>query len=356
MKKSIVGATIATICLVLVLVSAPTTGNCAEPVKKPYQLTCWGVKAGMTLYGYSVALSDIASKYSKWLKINVIEGSIQPPIWVNPKRRAFQIAAQDNRQRWKYMTGKFGADKIDYDWTKVRYLFLINFLMDGLVTLDPDIKTFKDLKGKRVSFGSQPNTDFDFIFGKLLEYEGMTFKDLGSFEYMHMKAQADALKDGLLDVCTVGYSVKSLDPIEIGASPFATELAETTKLHFVDMNPEAVKHVSTLVPAGLVRIPAGSLKGQTKEQIGISKSLCFVCDLDVPDEVVTEIARLVYEHAGEFVKYVPVGKIMSKETMCAIGRPVEEFHPAMAKFIQEHGIRTNQLLEGIPGAEAIVRK
>jgi TRAP transporter TAXI family solute receptor len=303
-----------------------------------------------------VALSDIASKYSKWLKINVIEGTIQPPIWVNPKRREHQIAAQDNRQRWKYMNGKFGADKIDYDWSKVRYLFLINFLMDGLVTLDPDIKTFKDLKGKRVSFGSQPNTDFDFIFGKLLEYEGMTFKDLGSFEYMHMKAQADALKDGLLDVCTVGYSVKSLDPIEIGASPFATELAETTKLHFVDMNPDAVKHVSTLVPAGLVYVPAGSLKGQTKEQIGISKSLCFVCDLDVPDEVVTEIARLVYEHADEFVKYVPVGKIMSKETMCAIGRPVEEFHPAMGKFIQEHGIRTNQLLEGIPGAEAIVRK
>ena len=356
MKKSRVRPTIAAICLALVLVAVSFTVNAAEPTQKPYQLTCWGVRAGMTLYAYSVALSDIASKHSKWLKINVIEGSIQPPIWANPKRRAHQIAAQDNRQRWKYMTGKFGADKIKYDWTKVRYLFLINFLMDGLVTLDPNIKTFKDLKGKRVSFGSQPNTDFDFIFGKMLEYEGMTFKDLGSFEYMHMKAQADALKDGLLDVCTVGYSVKSLDPIEIGASPFATELAETTKLHFVDMNPEAVKHVSTLVPAGLVRIPAGSLKGQTKEQIGISKSLCFVCDLDVPDEVVTEIARLVYEHANEFVKYVPVGKIMSKETMCAIGRPVEEFHPAMGKFIKEHGIRTNQLLEGIPGAEAIVRK
>jgi TRAP-type uncharacterized transport system substrate-binding protein len=226
--------------------------------------------------------------------------------------------------------------------------------MDGLVSLDPNIKTFKDVKGKRASFGSQPNTDFDFIFGKMLEYEGMTFKDLRSFEYMSMQAQADALQDGLLDVCTVGYSVESLSPLKIGASPFATKLAETSKLHFIDMNPDAIRHLSKLVPAGLVRIPPGSLKGQTKEQIGVSKSLCFVCDLDVPDEVVTEIGRLVYEHSDEFVKYVPVGRIMSKETMCAIGRPVEEFHPAMSQFIQKHRIRTNHLLEGVRGAEGIM--
>jgi len=188
-----------------------------------------------------------------------------------------------------------------------------------------------------------------------LEFEGMTFKDLASFEYMHMQAQADALKDGLLDVAVVGYSLESLDPVKLGASPFATELAETKKLHFMDMNPDAVRHVSKLVPSGLVYVPAGSLKGQTKEHIGISKSLAFVCDLDLPDEVVTEIARLVYEHAGEFAKFVPVGKIMSKNTMCAIGRPGEEFHPAMWKFMQKHGIRSNQILEGIPGAQAIIR-
>ncbi|MCJ7594794.1 MAG: ABC transporter substrate-binding protein [Desulfobacterales bacterium] len=349
-------ATVAGICLTLILAGMPVVGNCAEQTPKPYTLTCWGVRAGMTLYAYSVALSDIASKHSKWLKINVIEGTIQPATWANPKRRAFQIAAGDNRQRWKFMSGKFGADKIQYDWTKVRYLFLINFLMDGLVTLDPKIQTFKDLKGKRVSFGSQPNTDFDFIFGKLLEYEGMTFKDLGSYEYMHMKAQADALRDGLLDACTVGYSVESLNPLKIGASPFARELAETTKLHYIDMNPDGVRHVSKLVPAGLVRIPAGSLKGQVKEQIGISKSLCFVGDLDLPDEVVTEIARLVYEHADEFAKYVKVGQIMSKDTMCAINRPGEEFHPAMWKFMQQRGIRNNQLLEGVPGAEGVIRQ
>ena len=86
MNKARVGAIITAICLTMVLVGMPMTGNGAEPVKKPYTLTCWGVKAGMTLYAYSVALSDIASKYSKWLRINVIEGTIQPATWANPKR------------------------------------------------------------------------------------------------------------------------------------------------------------------------------------------------------------------------------------------------------------------------------
>ena len=356
MKKTKLGASIAVICLGLVFLAVPMTGNCSEPKQEPYTLNCWGVRPGMTLYAYSVALSDIASKYSKWLKINVITGSIQAATWANPKRKAFQIAAGDNRQRWKYMSGGFGADKIKYDWDKnVRYLTLINFLVDGFVSIDPNIKSFKDFKGKRVSFGSTPNSDFDFIFEKLLEYEGMSMKDLGSFDYMPAPRASSALKDGLLDVAYAGYAVESLKPLKFGASPFSRELAETTKLNFIDLNPDAVRHVSKLIPCGLAYVPPGSLKGQTKEHIGISKSLCFTVDLSVPDRVVTEIARLVYEHADEFVKYVRVGEIMSKDTMCAIGRPGEEFHPAMWKFMQEHGIRNSQLLEGIPGGEKVLR-
>ena len=356
MKKTKLGAIIAVICLGLFFVGMPLTGYCAEPEQEPYKLTVWGVRPGMTLYAYSVALSDLATKYSKWLKINVISGSIQAATWANPKRRAFQFAAGDNRQRWKYMNGKFGADKVKYDWDKnVRYLTLINFLVDGFVSIDPKIKSFKDFKGKRVSFGSQPNSDFDFIFEKLLEFEGMSMKDLGSFEFMPPPRASNALKDGLIDVAFAGYAVNSLKPLKFGASPFSRKLAETTKLNFIDVNPDAVRHVSKLIPVGLAYVPAGSLKGQTKEHIGISKSLCFAIDLSVPDRVVTEIARLVYEHADEFVKYVPVGKIISKDTMAAIGRPGEEFHPAMWKFMQKHGIRNSGLLEGIPGSEKVLR-
>ena len=67
MKKRKLGVIIAVICLGLVLAAMPKTGNCSEPEQEPYTLTCWGVNPGMTLYAYSVALSDIASKYSKWL-------------------------------------------------------------------------------------------------------------------------------------------------------------------------------------------------------------------------------------------------------------------------------------------------
>jgi len=190
---------------------------------------------------------------------------------------------------------------------------------------------------------------------KLLDYEGLNMKDLASFDYMVPPKAADALKDGLLDVAYVGYSVSSLSPLEFGASGFGRKLSETAKLNYIDLNPDAVRHVSKLVPCGVAYVPPGVLKGQTKEHIGITKSLCFTCDLSVPDRVVTEIARLVYEHAHEFVKYVPVGKVMSKDTMCAIGRPGEEFHPAMWKFMQKHGIRNSALLEGVPGGEKVLR-
>jgi len=338
--------------------STKTTPTQKLGTRERYEVICWGTRAGMTLYAYSVALSDIASKYSDWLKITVIEGSPTAHAWVsldNPDRRKHTIAAQDWRRRWSYMKGLFGADKIKYDWSKVHLLTMINFLVDGLVTLDSKIKTFKDIKGKRVSYGELPKSDFEYQFSKLLEFEGMTLKDLASFEYMALPAAAKALADGRLDVCIVGYSLTSINPIKFDASPFAVELATTKDLHFIDMNPEAVRYVSTLMPAFPVWVPAGVLRGQKKEHIGIGKYLSFICDRDLPDEVVTEIARLVYEHADMFGKYVPVGRIMSKDTMCAMNATQDEFHPAMWKFIQKHGIRTNHILEGIPGGDTILR-
>ena len=48
MKKRKLGAIIAVVCLGLVFVAGPMTGNCSETKQKPYTLTCWGVNPMFT--------------------------------------------------------------------------------------------------------------------------------------------------------------------------------------------------------------------------------------------------------------------------------------------------------------------
>jgi TRAP-type uncharacterized transport system substrate-binding protein len=315
----------------------------------------------MTLYGFSVAMSDIVNNNSDWVRVNVLEGSITPAAWASldaPEERAHFISTANDQKRWVYNTGRQGAGDIDYDWdNKVRWLWLVAFMGEALVTLDPEIKTIADLEGKRVVYGSNPNTEFDWFIFRMFEHAGFTVDDLAAFEYMSFTPAVDAIRDGLIDACIGSVMMQSLDPLEFGASPFTVELRETADVYNIsfELEPlcEAAEEIGSYVP---FVVPANTYEHQPEDWLIVGKYLLWCADLDLPDEVVTEISTHLYNNADQIKDYLPPGKIFTQETMVAIDKPEREFHPALWEFTQEHDLHTGNILELFPAGRDLLRE
>ena len=59
----------------------------------------------------------------------------------------------------------------------------------------------------------------------------------------------------------------------------------------------------------------------------------------MPDEVIKEVLRIIYENADAFGDLLPAGNYICKETMTRVGSP-EIMHPAAVDFYREKGLRS----------------
>ena len=59
----------------------------------------------------------------------------------------------------------------------------------------------------------------------------------------------------------------------------------------------------------------------------------------MPDHVVTEILRVVYENVHKFKEYTFLGAILTQETLASLSVPAGSYHPAAVKFFNEKGIK-----------------
>jgi len=262
------------------------------------------------------------------------------------------IRATNTESRWGYMNGLAGASAVNYDFSRTRYLGLVFLTAEGLVTRDMNLNSVKDMKGKRVSYGqTSPGSDMEIQLNAILKYYGMAngIKDV-QFQYMSFQASADALKDGRIDVTIATAALQSITPFTWGGAPYAVDLASSVNLNYVSFDAAAIRE------GGLVtgktyfaaNVPPGALRGQTKVWTNTGKYNMFACELDVPDYVTYEIAKISYNYANEFKNYIPLGAVISKDTLTAYGASYDLFHPGFQKFMTENNLRTTHLLAPYP--------
>lgn len=67
-------------------------------------------------------------------------------------------------------------------------------------------------------------------------------------------------------------------------------------------------------------------------------SLGWCVHKSFPDEVATEIVRIIWENADEFKNYHAVGRCISRKTIPQFAEAESSFHPAAIKFYKAHGV------------------
>lgn len=193
---------------------------------------------------------------------------------------------------------------------------------------DSGIKTFDDLKGKRVNIGN-PGSGQRGTMEVLMERYGWTTDDFKLASELKASEQSKALCDNKIDamVYVVGHPS--------GAIKEATTSCEST---IVSVNGEKVD--ALLADNSFYRtatVPGGMYKGNEADTMTFGVGATFVSSTSVPDDVVYNIVKAVFENFDTFKKLHPAFANLKKEEMIKDGLSAP-LHPGAAKYYKEAGL------------------
>ena len=314
---------------------------------EPYTIKIMTLQAGSSTYIQGVAFTDIINKNSKWLKAVLVEGKTSgynlKMLVSDPDLRKTTFVHLPEPTLWEAKQGMPLYKGVKYDFDKVRYVFFIGVILNAPITLNPDIKTLADLKGKRVVVGFRPTSDApQELFYYSLKAAGLSKDDIKP-QYMSYNASHDALKDGLVDVVQTGGSLMEY-PNKWVLSPFAIQVVDTKHTYFISYDPHVIDKMraETGNPFYPMVVPANSFRNQKDPWIISAKYMGWAVTTEMADDVVEEVLRLVYDHCEVFGEYVAAGKMVTQKTLGMMGSDLKHYHPVALKFYKEKNVPVGQ--------------
>eukprot|EP01155_Anaeramoeba_flamelloides_P010427 Anaeramoba_flamelloidesa325475_20.p2 GENE.a325475_20~~a325475_20.p2 ORF type:complete len:327 (+),score=43.86 a325475_20:50-1030(+) len=193
---------------------------------------------------------------------------------------------------------------------------------------DSGIKAFDDLKGKRVNIGN-PGSGQRGTMEVVMQAKGWTRDDLALASELKASEQASALCDNKIDamVYVVGHPS--------GAIKEATTSCDST---LVPVNGGAVdKLIADHSYYRKATIPGGMYRGNPDDVMTFGVGATIVSSAKVPDEVVYNVVKAVFENFDTFRKLHPAFANLKKEEMVrdALTAPL---HPGAERYYKEVGL------------------
>lgn len=315
---------------------------------QPYQIEIFSLPVGYGVYNMGVGLSEEINKNSTKLKAVHFEGK-DPTVTMKilitePERKRRTIFFSDSWANWAGERQIGVLKGVNYDYSKFKGLFVLSVSPNVLATTNPKIKTLEDLKGKRVVLTSTPGGVVDQVLGGILKEAGIL--DSVKLQYLKPEESKDALKDGLIDAAMFGISIKTLPNIFKNA-PALLELVSTKDTYFIPIPRKYTESFAKKMNCRVssISVPPKMLGPLQIEPLEvISKYTFWAVHQDMPEDVVSEILRIVYERLHVFKNYDSMGEILSKDTMAKMGLKENELHPGASKFYKQRGIPIGELV------------
>ncbi|MFV0432347.1 MAG: TAXI family TRAP transporter solute-binding subunit [Alphaproteobacteria bacterium] len=241
----------------------------------------------------------------------------------------FGVAQSDWQYHAVHGTSRFedqGADD------KLRFVFSLHPEPFNVVArADSGIKTFSDLKGKRVNIGPQ-SSGFRGTMEEIMKGLGWTTRDFKLAAELKPAEAPQALCDNNIDafVYSVGHPAAAL-----------SEAATTCDVVMVPLTDKETKPVIDKLIAdndfySPAVIPGGMYKGNPDdvETFGVGATLLSYAD--VPDDVVYNVVKTIFENFNRFKRLHPAFEILKEEDMVNNLRSAP-YHPGAEKYYKEMG-------------------
>jgi TRAP transporter TAXI family solute receptor len=194
-----------------------------------------------------------------------------------------------------------------------------------VATKESGIKTVADLKGRSLSVGA-PKSGTELNTRAILKAARMSYADIRKVEYLPFAESVDLMKNRQLDATlqSAGLGVASL-----------RDLSNAANVTVVSV-PKAV--VDRMGPPFMsARIRANTYKGQEQEVETAAVANYLVTHSSVPDELVYQMTKQLFESLPELAKAQEAGKEIKLENALA-GVPIP-LHPGAERYYREKGLK-----------------
>jgi uncharacterized protein len=190
---------------------------------------------------------------------------------------------------------------------------------------DSGIETFEDLKGKRVNIGN-PGSGQRATMEVIMDTKGWTTDDFALASELKPAEQAAALCDNNVDaiIYTVGHPNGS---IQEATTSCDSRLIPVT-------GPEIDKLVEENPYYSKATIPGGLYQGNDDPTETFGVRATFVTSADVPDDVVYNVVKAVFDNFDRFKGLHPAFEVLEPEEMISQGLSAP-LHPGAEKYYRE---------------------
>ncbi len=237
-----------------------------------------------------------------------------------------------------YQLGTVQSDVMAYAWAGSRTFetegALESFRVIGglyaeavqLITMDPEIKTVADLKGKKVSIGAAGSGVY-FNAVDVLAAAGLTEEDIQP-QYQSFGDSADALKDKKIDAAFI---------VAGAPTPAIQELCTSADAYLVPIDGDIADKLMESSPYYTAyEIPADTYDGQTEAVTTVTVKATLIVSASASEEDVYNITKGIFDNIDAITAAHAKGAELSIEN--ATSGMTAPFHAGAAKYFAEKGV------------------
>lgn len=200
-----------------------------------------------------------------------------------------------------------------------------------VTTADSGIKSFADLKGKRVGVGA-PNSGVEINARMMFEAHGMSYKDC-RVDYLSYGEAIDQMKNGLCDAAFVTSGLGNATIRELGV---------TKKIAFVPIEGEARDNLIAKYPFYIKGTIPASVYGTDKDTETAAVMNIMLVDNKLPDEVVYDLLENIFSPKGLEAIGASHGtakaNITTENALRGVIGTAVPLHPGAEKYYKDKGM------------------
>jgi TRAP transporter TAXI family solute receptor len=284
-----------------------------------------------TYYPFAGAMSNIWNTKIKDMNVTAqtTGGSVENVRLINKKDVELALAQSDTLDQAWNATESFKPKEGEKP-APLRGMSAIATMFPEIVQIvvraDGPIKTFPDLKGKKVGVGA-PGSGTEASYRQTLEAYGMKREDVNS-QYLSFAESAEAFKDKHID----GFYV--IAGIPVSAIMDVSMQNEVRILPLpADISAKLIQKYPFLAAA---KIPANTYRGQTEDVPTVAVNSVLIAGNQLKPEVVYNLTKVLLENQPQLAAAHAKGKELNPQrAVTGVSIP---FHPGAVKYYQEKGL------------------
>ncbi|MBI2854563.1 MAG: ABC transporter substrate-binding protein [Chloroflexi bacterium] len=321
--------------------SQAPTSSATSTAHAPVSVSLLSTRSGSGAYALAYALADIVNKNHPWMKITVTDtfggqDNLKQMVSKSPKERETTIFLQDDGAYFDALAGNppFNAKLPTKAINHVYYP-----QTDTFAGVDKNIKTYKDMIGKKVAL-AQVGHGLAIVGEDILKSWGII--DQVKIVRMNLPDMAQALMSGSVDLALVQIVTGG----ENGDKwVLSSDFVQVTKpLYYISWTQEFAEKQPAVTGGHnrpSITIPAGTLANQPEPLGVMSVMLNYGAFPELNPEIAYEIAKITTEKAALFGDYHMLGRSVKHiPNVLKTGKPLgrDAFSPGALKYFDEKGI------------------